>query len=366
MLRSGAGGAWRGCGLRADFGLGKAELKRGRGERTTLHDVATKAGVSAITVSRALREPEKVTPELRSRILQLVEEMSYVPDQAARALASRHNSTFSVLVPSLSNRAVIGLMQGIEERVRDTTFRIQYANTHNCVQEERRQVRLLLSQNTAGIVLGGLEGLDDLRETIERANCPIIQVVDVGLPTPGTVIALDHFEAAAAATRHLIACGYRRIALMGATMAERSRRRTEGYSLAMHEAGLFDPGLIHHENAASSTQMGSRMLHRAISIAPDLDGVFCQNDDIALGVLFEARRMGKRVPDDFGICGYNDLDFSAVMEPPLTTIRTPLFEIGYRAADMMIRAADGKPAPQQVINLGFELIERRTTRRLPQ
>ncbi|MBT9368741.1 LacI family DNA-binding transcriptional regulator [Rhizobium sp. CSW-27] len=339
--------------------------RRGRGERTTLIDVATRAGVSAITVSRVLREPEKVSPNLRNRILDLIEDMGYVPDQAARALASRHNSTFGVLVPTLTNRAFLSFMQGVEERVRDTTFRIQYANTHNSVEEEMRQVRLLLSQNTAGILLAGLEGAESIHELVKHANCTVVQVVDFGIKIAGSVIAVDHVAAAEAATRHLLQCGYRTIALLGGMLDARGRRRTEGYSRVMQQAGLYDPDLIHQENAATTTQMGCRLLRRALKVRPDIDAVFCQNDDLALGVLFEAQRMGLKVPEQFGICGYNDLDFAAVMQPPLTTVRTPLFEMGYRAADLMIRGADGSRTGLHSVNLGFELIERQTTRRRP-
>ncbi|WP_377295824.1 LacI family DNA-binding transcriptional regulator [Rhizobium sp. SGZ-381] len=338
-------------------------MRRGRSERTTLMDVAVRAGVSAITVSRVLREPQKVSPSLRQRILDLIEDMGYVPDQAARALASRHNSTFGVLVPSLTSRAFLNFMQGVEERVRDSTFRIQYANTHNSVEEEKRQVRLLMSQNTAGIVLGGLEGLEEVSDLIRRANCPVIQVVDVGIETAATAIAVDHAAAAEAATRHLLACGYRAIALLGVAPDVRGGRRTQGYARVLQQAGLYDPDLIHTENAATSTQMGCRLLRRALKARPDIDAVFCQNDDLALGVLFEAQRLGRRVPDDFGICGYNDLDFATVMNPPLTTVRLPLFEMGYRAGDLLIRSADGRTMERQTIRLGFELIERRTTRR---
>lgn len=338
-------------------------MRRGRSERTTLMDVAARAGVSAITVSRVLREPEKVSPNLRQRILDLIEDMGYVPDQAARALASRHNSTFGVLVPSLTNRAFLSFMQGVEERVRDSTFRIQYANTHNSVEEEKRQVRLLMSQNTAGIVLGGLEGLDEISDLIRHANCTVIQVVDVSIETAGAAIAVDHAAAAEAATRHLLACGYRTIALLGGTPDERGRRRMEGYTRVLSEAGLYDPDLIHHENAATTTQMGCRLLRRALKVRPGIDAAFCQNDDLALGVLFEAQRLGKSVPDEFGICGYNDLDFAAVMNPPLTTVRTPLFEMGYRAGDILIRSAEGNAIERKTIKLSFELIQRRTTRR---
>ena len=339
-------------------------MKRGRSERTTLLDVATRAGVSPITVSRVLREPEKVSEHLRGRILGLIEDMGYVPDQAARALASRHNFTFGVLVSSLMNRAFVSFMQGIEERVRETSFRVQYANTHYCIDEEKRQIRLLLSQNTAGIILAGLEGAEQVNELLKQASCPVVQVVDINLPTRGMSIAVDHEKAAATATRHLLRCGYRKIALFGATGDERGRRRLLGYTKVMQEAGLFYPDLVHCCGEVTNAPVGAELLRNALRVHPDIDAVLCQIDDLALGVLFEAQRIGKRVPEDFGICGYNDLDFASMMEPPLTTIRVPLFEMGYRAADMMIRGVDGNLPDEKLIDLGFTLMERGTTRKI--
>lgn len=287
-----------------------------------------------------------------------------MPDQAARALASRHNSTFGVLVASLTNRAFINFMQGVEERVRDSNFRVQYSNTHYCVEEEKRQIRLLLSQNTAGIILAGLEGPGAATELLERAICPVIQVVDVNLESCGSAIAVDHMLAAETATRHLLDCGYRRIALLGGTMDERGRRRTEGYSRVMHEAGLFSEHLIQTENN-TSPPAGVRLLNKALMHHPDIDAVFCQIDDLALGVIFEAQRLGKRIPEDFGICGYNDLEFASITQPPLTTIRVPLFEMGYRAADLAIHGVENFGMQRTVTNLGYQLIQRGTTRVLP-
>ncbi|MFD1745660.1 LacI family DNA-binding transcriptional regulator [Rhizobium helianthi] len=336
-------------------------MRRGRSDRTTLFDVAKKAGVSPITVSRVLREPGKVSPELRGRILELIEVMGYVPDQAARALASKHNSTFGVLISAMTNPAFISFMRGIEERVRDTDFRVQYANTHYCVEEEKRQVRLLLSQNTAGIILAGMEGLEQVAELLKQATCPVVQVVDVNLESVGASVSIDHTEAAATATEYLLKCGYRRIAFFGGTSDERGRRRSLGYSRVMKKAGLFQESLIYSENNISAPA-GVHLLHAALQEHPDLDAVLCQIDELALGVLFEAQRIGKRVPEDFGICGYNDLQFAAITQPPLTTIRVPLFEMGYRAADLVIRDACGQTKTRSVVNMGFELIARGTTR----
>lgn len=337
--------------------------RRATGERITLQDVASAIGVSSITVSRALREPDLVSAPLREKILHQVEEMGYVPDLAARALASRHSGVIGVLAPALTSHAHLSIMRGIEERVRESSLRIQYADTRQDPEEERRQLRLFLSQRPAGILLSGLQHRDETLQLLERAPCPVVQIVDLHLMPSGMAVGVNHCDASASAIRHLISCGYRRIGLIGGTRDVRSERRYEGYCLAMQQAGLADPALAASEDAFTSVQLGCELLRRLIAQAPDLDCVFCQNDDLALGALFEAQRLGLPVPD-FGICGYNDLGFSAYCEPALTTVQVPRFEMGYRAIDLLIRAVNGEQPPAAPIDLGFRIIERGTTRRI--
>ncbi|CAN7207856.1 LacI family DNA-binding transcriptional regulator [Neorhizobium sp. LjRoot104] len=337
--------------------------RRARSERVTLLDVANILGISSITVSRALREPEKVSEPLRQRILCQVEQMGYVPDLAARALASRHNGMIGVLAPALTNHAYLGIMSGIEERVRDTDFRIQYANTNHDPDEEYRRVKLFLSQHPAGILLTGLQD-QRVSDLLALAPCPVVQIVDLNLLPSGFAVGINHREAAETATRHLLACGYSRIGLIGGSRDLRAQRRHDGYALAMQEAGLYDPGLVMTEHRQTSMQLGCDLFKRLLATAPDVDAVFCQNDDLALGALFEAHRAGLRVPDDFGICGYNDLEFALCAEPGLTTIRVPRFDMGYRAADLIIRAVNGQCLPSRVIQLPFNLIQRGSTRAL--
>ena len=137
----------------------------------------------------------------------------------------------------------------------------------------------------------------------------------------------------------------------------RSERRHEGYCLAMQDAGIADPALIASEEAPTSVQLGCQLLQRLRRQAPDLDCVFCQNDDLAMGVLFEAQRLGLPIPA-FGICGYNDLGFAAFSHPPLTTVRVPRFDMGYRATDLLIRVAnDYTKLPLYVTENGMAEVE---------
>jgi LacI family gluconate utilization system Gnt-I transcriptional repressor len=342
----------------------KQRSRRSSQDKITLQDVAERAGVSAITVSRSLRDPEKVSEGLREEILRIVNEMGYLPNLNARALASGNNALIGVLVPSLSHSAISSVVRGIEERVRGTEYRIHYANTHYDPNEEINQLRLFAAQRPAGIILAGAEDSDSVNALMREAGCPIVQTIDTRMDTPGMVVALDHRAASMVATRHMLEQGYRRFGLVGGGHDIRVRQRQAGYVEVMSDAGLYSESLIVWQDAPPSVHLGSHLLRRFIEARPDADGVVCHSDDLALGALFECQRLCIRVPEDFGICGFNDLDFAAVAEPPLTTVRIPRFEMGYRAADMIIDTGNGKELTEKIVDLGFNLVERRTTRRL--
>lgn len=326
-------------------------------------DVARVAGVSSITVSRTLRCPEKVSPQVREIVLRVIDEMGYVPHFAARALASHHSGVIAVLVPSLSNYVFLSAMRGIEDRAQHSELRIQYANTHFDPEEEIRQIKLFLGQNPAGIIIIGVEEHEHVRALLSKARCPVVQMLDISHPPVDMGIGIDHRAAATCATRHLVDKGYRRIALLGGTRDIRSGLRSKGYREVLEAQGLYDPRLTLTAEGFTSISLGCQMLDTLLSQAPDADAVFCHNDDIALGVLFEAQRRGIRVPQDLGICGFNDLDYARAAHPEITSIRSPRYDSGYQSVDLVIRALSGNQPAQSVIDLGYSLMERQTTAR---
>lgn len=330
-----------------------------------MSDVARAAGVSSITVSRVLRDPEKVSPALRESIQRVIDDMGYVPHFAARALASHHSGVIAVLVPSLSNYVFLSAMRGIEDRARLSDLRIQYANSHFDAAEEIRQLRLFLGQNPAGLVLIGVDEHEEVYSLLRQAPCPVVQMMDISSPPVSLGIGIDNKNAAITATRHLLERGYRRIALLGGQPDLRNIRRTKGYRDVMEEAGLYDPALVLSAQTHTSIGLGCQMLESLLSAVPDADAAFCQNDDIALGVLFECQRRGIRVPQDFGICGFNDLDYSRAAYPAITSVHVPRYDIGYKAVDMIVRAMADAPGSSGVIDLGYKLMERETTARKP-
>lgn len=319
--------------------------------------------MSAITVSRALREPEKVSPALRETILRVVEQMGYVPDMAARALASKDSGLIGVLTPGLTSYAFIAVMRGIEDRVRSTDLRIQYANPGDGRNDDGRKLRFFFSQNPAGIIYVGLQHDSALDDLLRRAPCPVVEIMDVSHAPAEMAVGIDHRLAAEAATRHLLEQGYRRIAMLGASWDNRSKRRLEGFQSVLEAEGLFDPSLVLSIDSYTSVGLGAHLLDRLLSDHPDADAAFCHSDDLALGALFECQRRGRSVPNEFGICGFNDFDYAGVAFPSLTSVRLPRYEIGYRAADMLIRATGGGRQAPTVVDLGFQLIARQSTAR---
>ena len=336
--------------------------RRGGG-RPTIADVAKLAGVGAITVSRALREPGRVSQDLRRQISAAVKTLGYVPDTNARALASARANVVGVLIPSLTNSVFADVVRGIYDGLSDTSFQIQIGNTHYSGMEEERLLKVFLGQRPAALIVAGIDQTPPARRLLEGAGCPVVQIMDIGPEPIDMMIGFSHVEGGRVATEHLIEVGYRRIGFVGARMDPRSQRRLAGYRAAVEAAGLYDPRLVITTPIPSSVSLGRELLRDALAKTPTLDAVFCNNDDLALGVLFECNRAFIKVPQTIGIAGFNDLDMMQAAYPSITSVRTHRYEIGRRAVAMARARIDGEAVGEPVVDLGFDLRIRESTAR---
>jgi LacI family transcriptional regulator, gluconate utilization system Gnt-I transcriptional repressor len=338
----------------------KAKSRRASG-RPTLSDVADLAGVGPITVSRALREPSRVSPELRERIDAAVKKLGYVLNPNARALASVRSDVIGVLIPSMTNNVFADVVRGIHDGLGGSTLQIQFGNTHYSAEEEERLLTVFLSQHPSALIVSGIDQSPGARRLLDNAGCPVVQIMEVGDDPVDMMIGFSHFDGGKAVARHLIETGRRRIAFLGARMDPRSNRRLAGYSEAMTEAGLFDERLVNTTRKPSSVTMGSELFAGALQRIPNLDGVVCNNDDLALGVLFACHREAIDVPRQVGIAGFNDHEMMAAAYPSITSLRTPRYEIGRRAVTMALAEIAGEASDERVFDLGFELKIREST-----
>jgi LacI family gluconate utilization system Gnt-I transcriptional repressor len=345
--------------------------------RPTIADVARLAGVGAITVSRALRDPSQVSEALRTSIDRAVRELNYVPNLSARALASIRTDVVGVLVPSLTQNIFSDVLRGVYDGVEGTELQIQMGNTRYQPEEEERLIAQMLRQKPAGMIVSGTEQSAGSREMLMKAGCPVIQIMDLTDDPIDTIIGFSHYEAGRAMTRHLIEAGYKRIGFMAGWMNGRSLGRYTGLRDALTEAGMFDPRLITPIDTSEHVPEGvgwearrfatpltaRRFLGRLLDGEPKMDAVFCNNDVMALGALFECMQRGIRVPEDFGIAGFNDFDIMEAAYPSITSVRSPRWESGYEAVMALRRRLDGDDSGEKIVDLGFKIQKRASTDR---
>lgn len=326
--------------------------------RVTLADVAQAASVSPITVSRALRGERAVDPELVARVQEAVQRLGYVPDPAARALASRHGTQVALLVPALSNALFVDLLEAAQRTLAKAGYQTLIGVTHYDPQEEEQILRSQLLHRPAGILVSGFDRSEASRALVAASGVPCVHLMETS-DAPGVYsVGLSQADAAVAMTRHLLARGARRIAFAAAQLDPRTLQRLEGWRQAMREAGLYAPTLEWLNPSPSSIELGCVMFEQIVGQTPAVDAIFFCNDDLAQGALLCALRMGIAVPQRVAIAGFNDLTGSDQMVPPLTTIRTPRARIGSEAAAMLLQLMRGEPVREACIDLGFELVVR--------
>lgn len=330
-------------------------------KRVTLADVAARVGVSAITVSRALRVPEKVSPRLREKIARAIDDLGYVPDPAARALASSRTNVVGAIIPSVTNNVFSEVLLGIYTALEGTPYDIQLGNSRYSALKEESLLKVFLGQKPAGLIITGVDQSEKARELLENAPCPIVQIMEINDDPVDMMVGFSHYEAAYAATEHLIERGYRKLAFVGARMDPRTQRRFRGFRDKAAQADAFSEDRVITTTAASTVTLGAQLFAELVTRAPDLDAVFCNNDDLALGVMFEAQRRRIAIPDEMGICGFNDLEMMASAEPPITSIRTFRHEMGRRSVEMLVEAISGARKNPTTVDLGFEVRKRRST-----
>lgn len=329
--------------------------------RITLADVAQAAGVSPITVSRALREERSVDPVLVQRVREAADALGYVPDPAARALASQRSTQVLVLVPMLSNTLFVDLLESVHRVLFPAGFQPLIGVTHYDSAEEELLLRTYLPHRPAGLLVTGFDRSETARQLIARSGVPCVHLMETS-EAPGVhCVGFSQVDAGAAITGHLLARGRRRIAFCAAQLDPRTLQRAEGYRRALREAGLYDPQLELLSPESSSISLGARLFEEMLQRMPGIDAIFFCNDDIAQGGLLAANRLQVPVPQRIAVAGFNDLAGSDQMVPPLTTVRTPRGEVGQAGASMLLGLMRGTPAPASCIQLGYELVVRGST-----
>ena len=329
--------------------------------RLTLDDIASKTGVSTITVSRAFRTPNKVAPKVRERILKTAQAMGYVISRAASSLASARSMNIAVIVPSLSNTVFVDMLAGAEQVLRPKGYHLLLGVSNYSPEEEEALVRAYLAFDPDGILITGMNYGEATRRMIDQVHTPVVHMMDLSAKKGVYSVGFSQEAAADAMVEHLLAKGRKKIAFVASQLDVRTLARHRGYRARLKRAGLYDPRREVLVPDKSSIALGGELLGRLLEQAPDIDAVFFCNDDLAQGGLFECLRRNISVPRTLAVAGFNDLPGSASAVPSLTTIATPRFEIGMQSASMLFEMIEGRKIARAQVDLGFELQARQST-----
>jgi LacI family gluconate utilization system Gnt-I transcriptional repressor len=332
----------------------------GRGIRMT--DVARRAGVSTMTVSRALRDPSSVSEEMRRKVEAAVAEIGYLPNRIAGSLSSNRSNVVGLVVPSIRNSLFAAMIQGVSDVLRQNGLQLLISDSGHRLEEEEALVEALLAQRVCGLVLHNTQHTARVRELVEKTGVPTIETGNLPKKPLDIAVSYSNYEASRAMTIHLARLGYRKIGFITLPLQnnDRSEERRRGYFAALKELGIpADRSLVLEAPAGFGS--GGEALVRLRETHADLDAGFFAGDVLAVGALFEAQRRGWSVPSEIAIASFDDLDLLRHVVPTVTTVRLPRYEIGRRSAEILLHRLRGGGRENRLIDLGFEIVQREST-----
>jgi len=322
----------------------------------TLTDVARSAGVSPMTVSRALNHPDAVSPATRARVLGAVEALGYVPNAAARSLASGRSLVVALSLSDIRNPYFATIARGVEEVAQRNGYTLILGNSDERPEREREFLRAVVSRQVDGVLISTC-GDGDVQGVVERG----VPLVQIDRRVPGLVADLvthDSRDGARQLVEHLVRRGYRRIGFIGGPPGISTLKdRLSGYRKAMRDAGLTPVVELGRYDQASGEEIVTRLL-REDRLPEALIGA---NNFVALGAITALRSHGLTVPGDVGLACFGDLESAAVIDPFLTVIAHPAFEIGQEAMQMLLERIRGAMIAPRKRALPVTLIVRRST-----
>lgn len=328
-----------------------------KNRQVTISQVAKEAGVSSQTVSRVINNRQEITPETRQHVQDVIQRLGYQPNAIARSLSQRRSHTLGVVTSGLEYYGPSHILVGVEQGANQEGLSILLNLLHQPESENIGPiVNSLISRQVEGIIWAVPE-IGNNRSWFREVKPQLaIPVIFLSAQPSGDlhVVEIDNRNGAYMATEHLLERGYRRIGLIAGPLtwwAASERRR--GWQDALTAAGIpfRDSQVVEGNWSAESGEQG---LHELIEKSPDIQAVFACNDQMALGLMRAAWSLGKRIPEDLAVVGFDDIPESAFYYPPLTTIRQGLYELGHVAVQtfMQLRRAEQKgeavPAAQTV------------------
>lgn len=306
-------------------------------KQPTMMDVAHLAGVSPMTVSRALKPNTSVSKATREKIRKAADELGYVLDSTAAGLSSRRTGFIAVTIPSINNANFADTLRGLTQVLRETNMQVLLGYTDYDVAEEERLVEQFLRRRPEAMVVTGHYHTDRCRRMLENCGVPVIEMWDLPEQPIGQVVGFSNAYAAKLMVDHFVMQGYRKIGFIGGDSSRdtRGRDRRQGFHEALEAHGLDTNRMIAERLPPVTMRKGAHSMRIMLEKWPDTEALMCVSDLSAFGAMTECQRQGLRIPEDIAIGGFGAYDLSEQALPPITTVDVSSENIGRIAAQVI-------------------------------
>ena len=317
-----------------------------------MKDIAEDLGVSLMTVSKALRNHDDVAEVTRQRVCQRAKELGYTPNLIARSLAGHRSFLIGLVVPDLMHSFFAEVAKGIEGKVGPLGYQIVVCSSNENPETELRQLKLLLARKVDGLIMASAapRASSSMVELLQAGNVRYVFIDRVVLKGKATYVGVDDDKAGFLATEHLIEQGCKRIAHLHGPMVSTGKGRLRGYRRALAKHGL-KVTLEYVISGAHQDSTGFAAMRHLLELNPRPDGVFCYNDPVASGAIKAILDAGLDIPREIAVVGAGDVHYSDMLRIPLSTVNQGSFEMGERAATLLLESIESKtpPRPRRIL-----------------
>jgi LacI family transcriptional regulator, galactose operon repressor len=328
----------------------------------TIRDVARRAGVSPMTVSRVINDSARVSPATRGRVEEAISELGYVPSRLARGLSARRTGTLALIVPDVANPFFTLIVRGAEDVARRAGYRMIICDTRADLDVEREVIEEMIAHRVEGILIAAVS--DRSREHLRRLagfGVPFVLVDRTVRGIDADVVLGDNAEGARRLVEHLVSLGHRRIGMVvESDDVSTARDRLRGYRAALEEAGLpYDADLV--ADATVDPSGGVTGMRRLLGLERRPTAVFTVNNLVAVGAIEAVRAAGLEVPDDLALVCFDDIEYASRLYPFLTVMEQPAETFGTLGTQLLLERVEGRaPERTRVVVLPAEFVVRRS------
>jgi LacI family gluconate utilization system Gnt-I transcriptional repressor len=334
-----------------------------RGSRATIRDVAAIAGVSLMTVSRAVKQPQQVAAETLGRVQAAMAQVGYVPNMAAVSLRVSQTRLVAAIVPTLATHVFDAMLSALAAELATNGYEVLIGQTQYQPGRELELLRATLGRRPDGILVTGSVRDPAIREMLSASGIPVVEAGDLVRNHLDMAVGMSHEKMGAKVCAFLAGLGCRRFATFTGN-DDRAQRRTKAFVREAQRLGL--PAVhVAQVPPPTSHRVGRALMAELLASGRRVDAIFCGSDMTASGVLTECRERGIAVPGDLVVLGTGDTAFAEGLYPPLSSVRVDGARIGREAAAMFLERFAGRTPPKATVDVGFTIVERESTRRAP-